>query len=68
MSKIWQQLRAIWGRLEVSQRATIVFVVLAAVGAAIGLGYAANRPDYRMLVSDLGKGQVTEIIAYLDTR
>ena len=67
MSKIWQQLRAIWGRLEVSQRATIVFVVLAAVGAAIGLGYAANRPDYRMLVSDLGKGQVTEIIAYLDT-
>ena len=67
MSKIWQQLRAIWGRLEVSQRVTIVFVVLAAVGAAIGLGYAANRPDYRMLVSDLGKGQVTEIIAYLDT-
>jgi flagellar M-ring protein FliF len=67
MSKIWQQLRAIWGRLEVSQRATIIFVVLAAVGAAIGLGYAANRPDYRMLVSDLGKGQVTEIIAYLDT-
>ncbi len=67
MSKIWQQLRAIWGRLEVSQRATIVFVVLAAVGAAIGLGYAANRPDYRMLVSDLGKGQVTEIIAYLDS-
>ena len=67
MSKIWQQLRAIWGRLEVSQRATIIFVVLAAVGAAIGLGYAANRPDYRLLVSDLGKGQVTEIIAYLDT-
>ena len=45
MSKIWQQLRAIWGRLEASQRATIVFVVLAAVGAAIGLGYAANRPE-----------------------
>ena len=67
MSKIWQQLRAIWGRLEVSQRATIVFVLLAAVAAAVGLSYAASRPDYRMLVSDLGKGQVAEIVAYLDS-
>lgn len=67
MSKIWQQLRAIWGRLEVPQRATIVFVVLAAAAAAVGLSYAASRPDYRMLVSDLGKGQVAEIVAYLDS-
>jgi flagellar M-ring protein FliF len=67
MSKIWQQLRAIWGRLEVPQRATIVFVVLAAAAAVVGLSYAASRPDYRMLVSDLGKGQVAEIVAYLDS-
>ena len=67
MSKIWQQLRAIWGRLEVSQRATIVLVLIGATAAAVGLSYAASRPDYRMLVSDLGKGQVAEIVAYLDT-
>ncbi len=68
MSKIWQQLRAIWGRLEVSQRATILLVLVAAVIAAVGLSYAASRPDYRMLVSDLGKGQVAEIVAYLDSK
>jgi flagellar M-ring protein FliF len=67
MSKIWQQLRAIWGRLEVSQRATIVLVLIGAITAAVGLSYAASRPDYRMLVSDLGKGQVAEIVAYLDS-
>ncbi|HEX3134740.1 MAG TPA: flagellar basal-body MS-ring/collar protein FliF [Planctomycetota bacterium] len=67
MSKIWQQLRAIWGRLEVSQRATIVLVLIGAIAAAAGLSYAASRPDYRMLVSDLGKGQVAEIVAYLDS-
>jgi flagellar M-ring protein FliF len=67
MSKIWQQLRAIWGRLEVSQRATIVLVLIGAIIAAVGLSYAASRPDYRMLVSDLGKGQVAEIVAYLDS-
>jgi flagellar M-ring protein FliF len=65
MSKIWQQLRAIWGRLDVPQRATIVLVLAGAVAATIGLGYAASRPDYRLLVSDLGKGQVAEIVSYL---
>ena len=67
MSKIWQQLRAIWGRLEVPQRATIVLVLIGAIAAAVGLSYAASRPDYRMLVSDLGKGQVAEIVAYLNS-
>ena len=67
MSKIWQQLRAIWGRLEAPQRATIVLVMLGAIAVAVGLSYAASRPDYRMLVSDLGKGQVAEIVAYLNS-
>ena len=67
MSKIWQQLFAIWGRLEISQRATVVLVMLAFAGLAIGLGIAATRPDYRLLARDLTKGQVAEIAAYLDS-
>src|ERR1043165_8444126 len=67
MSKIWQQLRAIWGRLEAPQRATIVLVMLGANGGVLGLRYPASRPDSRMLVSDLGKGQVAEIVAYLNS-
>jgi flagellar M-ring protein FliF len=67
MSKIWQQLKTIWSRLEIAQRATIVLVMLAFIGVVIGLGMAASRPDYRMLARDLNKAQVAEIASYLDS-
>jgi flagellar M-ring protein FliF len=67
MSKIWQQLTAIWGRLEISQRATVVLVMLAFTALAVGLGLAATRPDFRLLARDLTKGQVAEIAAYLES-
>lgn len=67
MSKIWQQLTAIWGRLETSQRATVVLVMLAFTALAVGLGLAATHPDYRLLARDLTKGQVAEIAAYLES-
>ena len=66
MSKIWQQLASIWGRLEVPQKATIILSVVAA-GVLFGLiTYSATRPDYRLLASGLTKAQVAEIVAYLD--
>ncbi len=68
MSKIWQQLLAIWGRLEIAQKATIVLAAIGATALFIALGYGATRPDYRALASDLTKAQVAEIAAYLDQK
>ncbi len=67
MSKIWQQLATIWGRLEIPQRATIVLVGLAFLGAVVALWYGATRPDYRMLAQGLDKAHIAEIAAYLDS-
>jgi flagellar M-ring protein FliF len=67
MSKLWQQLQMIWSRLEIAQRATVVFVMLAAVAGLGAMSYFAGRPDYRMLATELGKARVAEIVAYLDT-
>ncbi len=66
MSKFWQQLVMIWGRLEIAQRATVVLVM---AGALVGLSFltwAATQPDYRLLAADLPKGKVAEIAAFLD--
>lgn len=67
MSKIWQQLVMIWGRLEIAQRATIVLVMVAAVTGLSFLVWAATQPDYRLLAADLPKGKVAEIAAFLDS-
>ncbi len=66
MSKIWQQLVSIWSRLDVPQRATIVLVALGCVALVGVLAFGASRPDYRMLVSDVPKSRVAEIVAYLE--
>jgi flagellar M-ring protein FliF len=67
MSKIWQQLLTIWSRLEIAQRATIILVMLAAIAGLTAMSYMVGKPSYRLLASDLGKAQVAEIVAYLDT-
>ena len=67
MSKFWQQLVMIWGRLEIAQRATIVLVMVGAVTGLSFLTWAATQPDYRLLAADLPKGKVAEIAAFLDS-
>ena len=67
MSKIWQQLVMIWGRLEIVQRATIVLVKAGAVVGLSFLTWAATQPDYRLLAADLPKGKVAEIAAFLES-
>jgi flagellar M-ring protein FliF len=66
MSKIWQQLLTIWSRLEIAQRATIIMVIFAAIAGLSLMSYFAGKPDYRLLASDLSKGKVAEIVAFLD--
>ncbi len=66
MSKLWQQLLNIWSRLEISQKATIVLATLGCIALAAFLLYGATRTDYRLLVADLPKAKVAEIVAYLD--
>ncbi len=65
MSKFWQQMTALWSRLEVAQKATIVLVLLGGVILAVVLGLGATRPDYRLLAGGLSKSQVSEIAAFL---
>lgn len=66
MNKFLQQLNAMWGKLEVGQKATIVLVVIGFAVAAVAIGYATTRPDLRLLARDLKPAQVAEIGAFLD--
>ena len=66
MNKFLQQLTMMWGKLEVAQKATIILVFLAFVGAATAIGYGTTRPDLRLLARDLKPGQVAEIASYLE--
>ena len=66
MNKFLQQLNAMWGKLEVAQRATIILVALAFAAVAVAIGYGSTRPDLRLLARDLKPGQVAEIASYLE--
>lgn len=66
MSKFWQQLMTVWGKLEIAQRATIVLAGLGILAVLAVVAYAGTRPDYRTLASGLSKAQANEIAAYLE--
>jgi flagellar M-ring protein FliF len=66
MQQFWQQLVALWQRLETAQRATIVLVGLGFVVLAAVLVYGATQPDMRTLVRDLERAEVADIVVYLE--
>jgi flagellar M-ring protein FliF len=66
MNNLLQQLTALWGRLQATQRITIILVVGGLIVALGAIVYGSSRPDYRLLARDLNRAQVAEIAGYLD--
>ncbi len=68
MGRFIDQIKAIWGRLQTPQKATIVLVLLGLVGIFALVFYGATRPDFTVLASELSRAQATRIAAELDSR
>lgn len=66
MGTFLQQVRTIWSKLELPQKASLILIAAAFVLVAVVLGYGATRPAYRVLASDLDRARTAEIAAYLD--
>jgi flagellar M-ring protein FliF len=67
MNKVLQQMAAVWNKLEITQRVTVVLVGIGFIVAAVAFSYAASQPDFRLLAGNLSQGQVAEIGAYLES-
>ncbi len=67
MNKLLQQLTVLWGRLLLAQKVTMIMATVGLLAVLGAIMYGASRPDYRLLVRDLTRGQVAEIASFLDT-
>jgi flagellar M-ring protein FliF len=67
MPKFFEQLLAVWKKLEANQKLIISLALVALVIAFVVIGYTATRPDFKLLVRDLRPAQAAEIAAYLDS-
>jgi len=66
MGDFFKQLKTVWDRLEIPQRATLIFIAVAFVVLIAVIGFGATRPDWRVLASGLDSASTAEIAAYLD--
>ena len=65
MGNTLKQLQAIWKKLGINQKATILFMM---VGLLVGLGaliYVARRPSFALLYSDLDEKNMSAIVSFL---
>jgi len=65
MGQILQQFHAIWKKLGVNQKATILMML---VGLAAGIGalvHVSRQPSFEMLYSDLDDADLANVVSYL---
>ena len=68
MGTFWNQLTALWGRLETPQRVSMILVAVVFAGVIAALAYGTSRPTYRVLASGLDAARTLKIASYLDSQ
>jgi len=65
MGKILQQFSAIWQKLGINQKATIIVMMVALVVGISALVYVARMPSYELLYSGLTQEDTAKVVDYL---
>ncbi len=65
MDKTLKQLLAVWNKLGVNQKITILLLIVAMVAGMAALVYVSRRPSYELLYADLEEKDMAEAVAFL---
>ena len=64
MGNILQQFAAIWNKLGINQRVTIIMMMVGLVAGVTGLVVISQRPSYELLYADLDDKDVAKLVGF----
>jgi len=65
MEKTFAQLLAVWKKLGINQKVTILLMMGAAVAGLAGVVYVSRRPSYELLYADLEEKEMAQVVDFL---
>jgi flagellar M-ring protein FliF len=66
LSKLFAQLRAIWGQLGASQKLTVLAATFVLVAGLVALSVWSSRADYGLLYGGLSESEAAKVVSALD--
>lgn len=65
MNQFFKQFAAVWSKLGVNQKATIILILVAFSAGLAALVHISGKPAYEMLYSDLDEKDMAAVVSYL---
>ena len=65
MDNAIKQFAAIWKKLGVNQKVTILFLIVALLAGIVALVYISRRPSFELLYSDLNEKDMAQVVSFL---
>jgi flagellar M-ring protein FliF len=65
MGSLFKQVMAIWSRLGLNQKVTLLLVALGALAGLVALICLARQPSYELLYSDLEERDMAQVVGFL---
>jgi len=65
MAQTFEQIAAIWKKLGVNQKATLIFLLVAFIGGIAALVHLSRRPSYELLYADMSEKDVAQVVSFL---
>jgi flagellar M-ring protein FliF len=65
MGSLFKQVMAIWSKLGVNQKATLLIVALGAIAGVVVLVCLARQPSYELLYADLEEKDMAQVVSFL---
>jgi flagellar M-ring protein FliF len=65
MGSLFKQLAAIWNKLGINQKVSLLLVGLGVIAGGVALVCVARQPSYELLYSDLEEKDMAQVVGYL---
>jgi flagellar M-ring protein FliF len=65
MNQFFKQFAAVWSKLGINQKATIILILVAFTAGLAALVHVSGRPSYELLYSDLDEKDMAAVVSYL---